>query len=173
MIIRSLAFLCLAAATLSPVVADEPIYLPATATAELIAKEGQKVVVHGITGASVKSASGANFVNFEGAEFFLVTFKSDLVHFEAGEPVDQFDGKRLAVEGVISIYQEKPQIKLTGPHQVTILSADEVFPPEVKKPAPEIKEEKPGVKKEDSEEPAMTEEEPKRKPPVDASEFFD
>lgn len=150
------------------------LYLEATATKELVAKEGQKVIVYGHTENSAKSASGANFVNFKGAEFFLVTFQSDLAQFPGGEPFEQFDGKRVAVEGVISIYRDKPQIKLTRPDQVRILKEEEVFPPVAEKPAggdatdtPEKSMEKPETPSEEKEE------EPKRKPPVDASEFFD
>jgi len=111
-------------------------------------------------------------VNFKGADFFLVTFKSDLDQFEEGEPFELFEGKRIAVEGAISIYQDKPQIKLTSPGQVTVLEADEVFPPLMEKPDKVVAEKPPAKAMEKSEE-APVEEEPKRKPPVDASEFFD
>lgn len=150
------------------------LYLEATATKELIAKEGQKVTVYGHTENSAKSASGANFVNFKGAEFFLVTFQSDLAQFPAGEPFEQFDGKHIAVDGVVSVYRDKPQIKLTRPDQVRVLEADEVFPPVVEKPAAEGTAEKTEKSREKPETTSEEkEEEPKRKPPVDASEFFD
>ncbi|MEM1440824.1 MAG: hypothetical protein AAGF67_00680 [Verrucomicrobiota bacterium] len=151
---------------------ETKIYLAATETEALLAKEGQKIVVYGQTENSGKSSSGTNFVNFQGAEFFLVTFKSDLGQFPDGEPAEIFDGKRIAVEGAISIYQEKPQIKLTRPDQITILEAEEVFPPVQEKNEEAPQEEKPAKAMEKPEE-APKEEEPKRKPPVDASEFFD
>src|SRR5690606_12621050 len=47
------------------------LYLAATETEALKAKEGQRIVVHGEIRDSGKSASGTNFVNFKGAEFFL------------------------------------------------------------------------------------------------------
>lgn len=150
----------------------DKLYLEASATESLVAKEGQKVIVYGETENSAKSASGTNFVNFKGAEFFLITFKSDVNQFPEGEPFELFDAKRIAVEGAISIYQDKPQIKLTSPDQVTILEADEVFPPVVAKPK-EIAPVKTEMKGDDAPEEAPVEEEPKRKPPVDASEFFD
>lgn len=152
--------------------ADEKLYLAANETEALVAKEGQKVVVHGRTKGSGKSGSGTNFVNFDGAEFFLVTFKSDLTRFPDGEPADVYEGKRLAVEGAVSIYQGKPQIKLTDPKQVALLEDDAVFPPPSEnkeapaasaKPMPEEKTDPAG-------EPAP--EAPKRKPPVDPSEYF-
>ncbi len=153
--------------------ADEKIYLAATETAELIAKEGQKVVVHGTTKGSGKSASGTNFVNFEGEEFVLVTFKTDLAQFKEGEPHVVYDGKRLAVEGAISVYQGKPQIKLTDSAQITILEADAVFPPKVdvadSKPATPAT---PGKAADPAPGTSQIETESKPKPPVDPSEYF-
>lgn len=151
--------------------ADEKIYLAADATEDLIAKEGQIIVVHGETERSAKVSSGTNYVNFKGAEFYLVTFVSDLDQFPDGEPHELFDGKRVAVEGPISIYKDKPQIKLTSPKQITILGPDQEFPPKAEKmEEPEkVAEVKPSEKKPKE----KTEPEPeKRKPPVDASEFF-
>jgi hypothetical protein len=150
---------------------EDKLYLAAGDTGALLAKEGQKVIVHGEAMGSKKSASGTNFVNFKDATFFLVTFKSDLSQFSEGEPSDLYEGKRLAVEGAVSIYQGKPQIKLTDPKQVTILAADAVFPPpaetkpETATPA-KVKTEKPAP------ETAPAPETPKRKPPVDPSEYF-
>jgi hypothetical protein len=150
---------------------EEKLYLAAGDTEALLAKEGQKVIVHGEATGSKKSASGTNIVNFKDAGFFLVTFKSDLTQFPEGEPSDLFEGKRLAVEGAISIYQGKPQIKLTDPRQVTILAPDAVFPP----PA-ESKPESAAPAKVMTEKPtpetAPAPETPKRKPPVDPSEYF-
>jgi len=147
------------------------IYIEAGSTDELKSKEGQKVVVYGETKGSGKSASGTNFVNFKEAEFYLITFKSDLARFKEGEPADIYEGKRIAVEGVVTVYRDKPQIKLVRPDAVRILEADEAFPPknegnqsEAPKPrTPEKKTVKDGKK-----EP----EKPKRKPPVDASKYF-
>ncbi len=155
----------------TPAQEEDKLYLAATETEALKAKEGQRVVVHGETQDSGKSASGTNFVNFKGAEFFLVAFKSDLGRFPEGEPADLYDGKRLAVEGTVSVYQGKPQIKLTDPAQITVLAPDAVFPP------PEVKK-KPEPTPSDAAKPAPadpgkpTVEEPKRKPPVDPSEYF-
>jgi hypothetical protein len=149
---------------------DEKLYLEASDTESLLAKEGQKVIVHGEVAGSKKSASGTNFVNFKDATFFLITFKSDLQQFPEGEPTDLYEGKRLAVEGAVSIYQGKPQIKLTNPEQVTVLAPDAVFPPPAgTKPesaAPKAMTEKPAP------EAAPAPEAPKRKPPVDPSEYF-
>ncbi len=151
---------------------ENKIYLEASQTAELIAKEGQKVVVHGETEGSAKSASGTNFVNFKGSEFSLVTFKSDLEPFQETEPHLAYDQKRLAVEGTIALYQGKPQIKLTDPKQVTVLAPDAVFPPpggkeeKIATPATADKKMPPVPATTPAPEPA------KPKPPVDPSEYF-
>lgn len=152
---------------------DEPFYVAADRTAELIAKEGQKVIVYGETENSAKSASGTNFVNFKGSEFFLVTFKSDLGPFGESEPHLVYDKKRLAVEGVIALYQGKPQIKLTDPAQITVLSPDTVFPPPAAKKeeaSAEAKEKPMSPEKNTASPPAP--EPAKPKPPVDPSEYF-
>lgn len=165
---------CLSAAVLFATISlsgSDVIYLEASATADLSAKEGQKVVVYGETTGSEKNASGTNFVRFKGAEFLLVTFKTDLEPFQSGEPYTIYDGKRLAVEGIVSIYQGIPQIKLTQPGQITLLEPEAIFPPvpEKEKSAPEPKPEM-TAKENPTEEPAPTE--PKRKPPVDSTEYF-
>jgi len=151
-----------------------PIYLKATDTEALKAKDGQKVTVYGTTKNSGKSDSGTNFVNFEGAEFYLITFKSDLVAFKDGEPADLYEGKRLAVTGVVSIYKEKPQFKVTDPDQVKVLAADEEFPPG---DAPAAAPKSTGAKNSARKDPGAegkkaTAEKPKKKPPVDPKRFF-
>ena len=149
------------------------IYLAADKTEELMAKDGQKITVYGETHGSGKSSSGMNFVNFKGAEFYLVTFKSDVDEFEDGEPADVYDEKRLAVTGLVSIYKEKPQIKLTSPDQVRILEEGEEFPPPGAAKAEEDKrEEKPMPKKAAEKSDDGKKEEPKIKPPVDPKKYF-
>ncbi|MEM7696976.1 MAG: hypothetical protein AAF236_01065 [Verrucomicrobiota bacterium] len=153
---------------------QDAIYIGAQETSELMSKEGQKVIVYGETEDSGKSGSGTNFVNFAGAEFYLVTFKSDLPQFPDGEPADLFDGKRIAVTGAISVYQEKPQIKLVSPDQIEILEPDATFPPPAAaSPVAMQEEEAPSKTAESEPEKPAEPEEPVRKPPVDASEFFD
>jgi len=168
---KSLTLLAISMCLFSVVGADEEIYLAATATKELIGKEGQIVVVFGETGGSSKSASGTNFVNFSDADFVLVTFKSDLDQFIDGEPHEIYNEKRIAVKGPISIYKDNPQIKLTTPDQVTILEKGAEFPPKaavMEKPKVAAKAKPTATKSE--EKPAPEPE--KRKPPVDAKEFF-
>lgn len=153
---------------------DETIYLPAKATDEIAEREGEMVVVHGRTSGSEKTESGTNFVRFGDAEFFLVTFASDLDQFPGGEPHERYEGERIAVTGLVSIYRGKPQIKLTDPAMVRILGENEEFPPE-----PEPEKETPVVAGASNEAEASGEDAPeaepeeKPKPPVDASLYFE
>lgn len=69
---------CLSAAVLFPaipLVGSDTIYLEASATAALSAKEGQKIVVYGETTGSEKNATGTNFVRFKDAEFVSVSLR--------------------------------------------------------------------------------------------------
>jgi hypothetical protein len=152
---------------------DLPIF-EAAATGDLKAKEGQKVTIYGATIDSGKSQSGTNFVNFKDAEFYLIAFKSDLEPFKEGEPADLFDGKRIVVTGVISIYKDKPQIKLTSPDQVRLLEDGEIFPPEKPKETgdtSEVKSETVVIASGEAPENAELEK-PQEKPPIDWRKFF-
>ncbi len=150
---------------------ETKIYLDASESEAITAKEGQAVIVYGVASGSGKSTSGTNFVRFGESDFYLVTFKSDLDPFSEGEPYEIYEGKRLAIEGTISLYQNKPQIKLTSPEQVIVLSADAVYPPVSAPPT------KTPIMSKGSEEPAPAPVETpaspeKPKPPVDPSEYF-
>lgn len=151
---------------------EDTLYLAASEDNEIATKEGQKVVVYGIAKDSSKSASGTNYVNFDGTEFHLVTFASDLDQFKDGEPHEIYNEKRIAVDGVISIYKGKPQIKLTSSDQIRILADDEVFPPvkaETKEPEKAAPEE---MKKAPLTPQKPPEEEARPKPPVDSKLYF-
>lgn len=121
----------LLAFTCSAVAAEESSLSPlfkASDTQSIVAKNGQKITVRGTVSSVRKSNGGTNFINFEDSDFYLVAFKSDLEAFEEGEPVDLYQGRHLAVTGVISIYKNKPQMKLTRPDMVRIINADEPIP---------------------------------------------
>ena len=160
-----------AAPEASSAIAEAPL-LKATATAELKEREGQKVVVFGKTEGSGKSPSGTNFVNFQGADFYLTAFKSDLDPFEGGEPAELYDGKRIVVTGVISIYRDKPQIKLVSPDQVRILAEGEIFPPE---PVPDVESVEDATEPENvvsDSQPGSEPEPPQEQPAVDWRIYF-
>lgn len=149
--------------------------LEASETEALKKKEGQKVTVIGKCDRTGKSSGGTNFVNFENADFTLVTFKSDLGPFTAGEPADIYEGKYLSVTGVIGIYKDAPQIKLLDPKQVK--ASDEAFkapdPNAVAAPAPastETDKEKSEADNDADAKDAGDKEKPK--PPVDPRKYF-
>ena len=146
------------------------IYISADDTDALKAKEGQKITVYGNTSGSGKSQSGTNFVNFKGAEFYLITFASDLDQFTEGEPHEVYDEQRIAVTGTLTIYKDKPQIKLTEPGMIQVIAEGETFPPKMEEKAPAVAPET-TAKAEPKKENAKPEE-PKRKPPVDAKKYF-
>lgn len=164
----------LAGSLFSTVTGEEEtvIYLAASEGEEIASREGQKITVHGISNQSAKSASGTNYVNFEDTTFHLVTFSSDLGQFEDGEPHEIYNEKRIAIEGVISIYKGNPQIKLTSPSQVRILAEDEVFPPIQAKPASTAKADPKEMKKAPLTPQKPVAEEAKPKPPVDSKKYF-
>lgn len=167
---------CLIFFLLVPVRGEDPPEHPilaATATDDLMAKDGQMVTVYGETTGSGKSKAGANFVNFKGAEFYLITFASDLKPFGDREPADAYNEKRIAVTGVLSIFRGKPQIKLTAPEQVRILEEGEEYPPKKAEPEPASSESGKAApeKKAVAEKPAEPEK-PAPKPPVDSKQYF-
>jgi len=169
---------------LSFAVGDEVPVLPAEASDRLVELEGRKVVVHGTVESTGKSPGGTNFVNFRGTEFSLVAFRSDLDQFPDGEPAELYEGRRLAVEGAVAIYQNKPQIKLTSPSQVRILAEDEEFPPRIRETSVASAESAEAERADGDAETARDEsgaesgeaadrvEEEKRIPPVDPSLYF-
>jgi len=117
--------------TCSAVAAEETDTSPvfkSSDTRSIIAKEGQKITVRGLVSSVRKSNGGTNFINFDTSEFYLITFKSDLNTFVDGEPADLYQGKHLAVTGVVSVYKNKPQMKLLHPDMVRIINADEPLP---------------------------------------------
>ena len=128
---------CLLAIVCSVVIAEERNEYPvfkASDTESILAKTGQKITVKGSVSTARKSKSGTNFISFKDSEFYLVTFKSDLNAFKDGEPADLYQKKHLAVTGVISVYKNKPQMKLLRPDMVKIISKEELtIRPEKKK----------------------------------------
>jgi len=112
---------------------EERVFLSVMESDAIAEREGEVVTVYGQVSSTGESESGMNFVNFDGADFNLIAFSSDVAEqFPGGEPHEIYDGKRIAVTGPIAIYRDRPQIKLTDPSMVRILDPEEVFPPEKK-----------------------------------------
>ena len=138
-------------------------------TQAIIAKDGQKITVRGSVSTVRKSKGGTNVINFEDSEFYLVTFKSDLQTFDGGEPADLYRGKHLAVTGVVSIYKDKPQMKLAHPDMVKIIDPNEPLATPVKSSTNSTK----ANKTKASERKTVTKTlKKKKKPPVDPKKYF-
>ncbi len=152
---------------------EEALYFSVNETEAILAQEGHRVIIHGWIGETKKSAAGTNYLSFREGTISLVTFKSDLKQFPEGEPADLYAGKRLAVRGTVSMFRGKPQIKVTDPAQVTVLAAEDVFPPVTAPPADAKAKDQSAEKAQPAASDAQQTPEPeKRKPPVSASEYF-
>lgn len=141
-------------------------------TQAITAKLGQKITVKGIVSEVRKTSSGTNFINFENSDFYLVTFKSDLAAFEKGEPADLYQGKHLAVTGVVSTYKGKPQMKLTQPDMVKFVTADAASPPTQKKPNKQTQKSEAKTSTSESKTKPPKKDLPKKTVPVDAKKYF-
>lgn len=133
--------------------AEPETKIPATDLAALEARVGETIVVTGRIENTGRSASGINFLNFEGSEFVAVTFARHLGKFEDGAPADVFEGKWVEIRGEIEMFKGKPQIKLEEPGQIAV----------VKEPGPEPK----PVGVVEIPEPAPAAAEPEPKPEVE------
>ncbi|MFK5924775.1 MAG: hypothetical protein QM496_21565 [Verrucomicrobiota bacterium] len=134
----------------------------------ITAKTGQRITVRGKVTEVRKTSSGTNFINFENSDFYLVTFKSDLTAFEKGEPAELYQGRHLAVTGVVSTYKGKPQMKLTHPDMVKIIDADAPLPAVKKQPDQVSKKAKP----ETTSSKSKSSEQKKKATPVNAKKYF-
>ncbi len=138
----------------------------------ITAKLGQRITVRGTVTEVRKTSSGTNFINFENSDFYLVTFKSDLTAFEKGEPAELYQGKHLAVTGVVSTYKGKPQMKLAHPDMVKIITGDAPLPAGKKQSKQVSKKTKPKTTSSKSESKSKTSEQKKKATPVNAKKYF-
>jgi len=160
-----LAIFCSAAA--AEITGNSPTF-KSSDSQSITAKDGQKITVHGIVSSVRKSKGGTNFINFENSDFYLIAFKSDLGAFEGGEPADLYQGKHLAVTGVVSIYNNKPQMKLLRPDMVKIVSEDEPIPTPDKAKKRKASSRDPVAKLSKKADPNKK----KKAPPVDPKKYF-
>jgi DNA/RNA endonuclease YhcR with UshA esterase domain len=83
---------------------------------------GQRVVVEGTVAAVFVSQSGNTFLNFGAAypdqDFSAVIFADNASSFGN---VEQLEGKRVAISGVVRIYRGKPEIILRSADQLRTL----------------------------------------------------
>ena len=128
--------------------------IDATEIEKLREQEGSEIIVRGFIETTGKSASGVNFLNFRGTEFVCVVFAQNAATFTDGLPAEIYREKWVEVRGTLSSFRGKPQIKLEGPSQVTIIEAPamveaEPEPAKIETPAePEEKIEEPEKKPE-------------------------
>ena len=89
---------------------------------EATAHVGQQVVVEGAVAAVFTSRSGNTFLNFgapyPNQDFSAVIFAENSSSFRN---VEQLQGKRVAVSGVVRLYRGKPEIILRSAHQLRLL----------------------------------------------------
>ena len=152
-------------------IAEETSEFPvfsASETESILDKTGQKITVRGMVSEARKSKGGTHFISFENSDFYLVTFKSDLKAFKGEEPAVLYRNKHLAVTGVISVFKNKPQMKLNHPDMVKIISEDEPIPAQKIKKKRIKPTKKPAIKT-----PKKAHSEQKKKtPPVDSKKYF-
>ena len=83
---------------------------------------GQKVVVQGTVAGVYTSRSGNTFLNFGGTypdqDFTAVVFSEASSSFS---DVEQLQGKRVAISGVVRLYRGKPEIILRSASQLQVL----------------------------------------------------
>lgn len=119
-----------------------------TDSAALLANEGNEAIVTGKVTSTGSSASGINFLNFDGSDFVCVTFARNLGAFTEGSPVELYDGELIEVTGRIEMYRGSPQIKLESPDQVKILKSETPEPEPVPEAPEMVETEEPAAKPE-------------------------
>jgi hypothetical protein len=94
---------------------------------------GKKAVVFGkVISANEVEKSGTSFLELDGGKFTVVCFKENYSKFEGGQsPAKIYKGKDIEVTGEIFEYRGKtgkgspqPEIKLTDPTQIKVISAE-------------------------------------------------
>ena len=94
---------------------------------------GKKAVVYGkVTSAKEVEKSGISFLDLDGQKFTVVCWKESYGKFEGGQsPAKLYKGKDIEVTGEIFEYKGKggkgsaqPEIKLTGPEQIKVISKE-------------------------------------------------
>ncbi|MEZ5301594.1 MAG: hypothetical protein R3F11_13230 [Verrucomicrobiales bacterium] len=92
--------------------------IPAAEMDKLRELAGQKVAVVGEIKNTGRSESGINFLNFDGG-FVVVCFPEVVKDkFPDKDPAKLYHRKYVRVTGEITLFKDKPQIKLYGPDQV-------------------------------------------------------
>ncbi|MCA9215179.1 MAG: hypothetical protein KDB27_19055 [Planctomycetales bacterium] len=85
---------------------------------------GEHVTVSGTVARATKSSTGHQFLNFQASELSVVCLAADAKNFTKGSIVDLYKNKTIEIEGKLELYKNKPQIKITSPDQIRLVTAD-------------------------------------------------
>jgi DNA/RNA endonuclease YhcR with UshA esterase domain len=93
----------------------------------LRAKAGTEVIVEGpVTDVGTTKTGGITFINIGAPKkqgFVAVVFQDNYGAFAEG--FDKYKAQKVRVQGVVDLYRgEQPQIKLSSPDQITIVSEE-------------------------------------------------
>lgn len=88
---------------------------------ELRENASQRVTVYGRIESTGAASSGHNFLNFSGKQVAVFCHKNDVAKFKEGKPAEVYKGKDVEVTGILSLYQNKLQLKLTDPAHIKII----------------------------------------------------
>lgn len=127
MILRRCLFLFFLLASLPQLQAKEAVAPPRIAVnnaAEIKKSVGKTASVFGKVSTASVSKSGHHFLNFYSSELVVVCFKEHAVKFEKGGPAKLFKGQEIEVTGIVELYRNRPQIKLTAPDQIKLARSD-------------------------------------------------
>lgn len=95
--------------------------IKASNVVELRENASQRVTVYGRIESTGAASSGHNFLNFSGKQVTVFCHKNDVAKFKDGKPAEVYKGKDVEITGVLSLYQNKLQLKLTDPSHIKII----------------------------------------------------
>jgi hypothetical protein len=96
--------------------------VPVVSDSDAIKYAGHRVTVEGTVAKVFKSKSGNTFLNFGGAypnETFVAWIPVDAPE-AADASVLSLEGKRVKISGMIQLYRDKPEIKVTTKDQIVV-----------------------------------------------------
>ncbi|MDA0813746.1 MAG: OB-fold nucleic acid binding domain-containing protein [Verrucomicrobia bacterium] len=106
---------------------------------------GKEVIVQGRVATTSSSSSGHQFLNFPSGAIRVICFKDDLKNFAKGGPAALYEGKSIALTGVLTQHGKNLQIQLNEPKQISIAVEKSTQPVNNKREPFVLKEPSPGV----------------------------
>lgn len=115
-----------------PVAEEKPApQIPVANKKELSEAVGQDVSIVGKVSRTGKSSSGHVFLNFAAnSQFTIFIPKTVVAQFREDDPQKSFQGETVLVRGKVERYQNKLQIRLASPKQITITKPQEPARPQ-------------------------------------------